>query len=116
MIIISTDAIDYALLERTTNLLVVRATFEWHDLGSWADLHDILEQDEAGNFVEGDHVLIDSKNCMIHAPTKLVAAVGLEDMVVIETADALLICPKARSQDVKLIVERLKQMGKTEYL
>ena len=111
-----TEAIDYAVLERTRNLLVVGATFEWHDLGSWADLHDILQQDEAGNFVEGDSVLIDSKNCMIHSPNKLVAAVGLEDMVVIETEDAILICPKARSQDVKLIVERLKQMGKTEYL
>jgi mannose-1-phosphate guanylyltransferase len=111
-----TEAIDYAVLERTHNLLVVGATFEWHDLGSWADLHDILQQDEAGNFVEGDSVLIDSKNCMIHSPKKLVAAVGLEDMVVIETEDAILICPKARSQDVKLIVERLKQMGKTEYL
>ncbi|TMF19564.1 MAG: mannose-1-phosphate guanylyltransferase, partial [Chloroflexi bacterium] len=77
---------------------------------------DILEQDEAGNFVEGESVLIDSKNCMIHSPNKLVAAVGLEDMVVIETEDAILICPKARSQDVKLIVDRLKQMGKTEYL
>jgi mannose-1-phosphate guanylyltransferase len=109
-------AIDYAVLERTHNLLVVGATFEWHDLGSWADLHDILQQDEAGNFVEGDSVLIDSKNCMIHSPKKLVAAVGLEDMVVIETEDAILICPKARSQDVKLIVERLKQMGKKEYL
>ena len=111
-----TEAIDYAVLERTRNLLVVGATFEWHDLGSWADLHDILQQDEAGNFVEGDSVLIDSKNCMIHSPNKLVAAVGLEDMVVIETEDAILICPKARSQDVKLIVDRLKQMGKTEYL
>ena len=111
-----TEAIDYAVLERTHNLLVVGATFEWHDLGSWADLHDILQQDEAGNFVEGDSVLIDSKNCMIHSPKKLVAAVGLEDMVVIETEDAILICPKARSQDVKLIVERLKKMGKTEYL
>jgi mannose-1-phosphate guanylyltransferase len=111
-----TEAIDYAVLERTHNLLVVGATFEWHDLGSWADLHDILQQDAAGNFVEGDSVLIDSKNCMIHSPKKLVAAVGLEDMVVIETEDALLICPKARSQDVKLIVERLKKMGKTEYL
>ncbi|HKV31697.1 MAG TPA: sugar phosphate nucleotidyltransferase [Candidatus Dormibacteraeota bacterium] len=111
-----TAAIDYAVLERTSNLLVVGATFEWHDLGSWADLHDILQQDEAGNFVEGDSVLIDSKNCMIHSPHKLVAAVGLEDMVVIETDDAILICPKARSQDVKLIVDRLKQMGKTEYL
>ena len=111
-----TEAIDYAVLERTHNLLVVGATFEWHDIGSWADLHDILQQDEAGNFVEGDSVLIDTKNCMIHSPKKLVAAVGLEDMVVIETEDAILICPKARSQDVKLIVDRLKQMGKTEYL
>jgi len=111
-----TEAIDYAVLERTTNLLVVGATFEWHDLGSWADLHDILQRDEAGNFVEGESVLIDSKNCMIHSPRKLVAAVGLEDMVVIETDDAILICPKARSQDVKLIVDRLKQMGKTQYL
>ncbi len=111
-----TEAIDTAVLERTSNLLMVRASFEWHDLGSWADLHDILQQDEAGNFVEGDHVLIDSKNCMIHSPSKLVAAVGLEDMVVIETEDALLICPKARSQDVKLIVDRLRQMGKTDYL
>jgi mannose-1-phosphate guanylyltransferase len=111
-----TEAIDYAVLERTQNLLVVGAAFEWHDLGSWADLHDILQQDEAGNFVEGESVLIDSKNCMIHSPNKLVAAVGLEDMVVIETEDAILICPKARSQDVKLIVDRLKQMGKTEYL
>jgi mannose-1-phosphate guanylyltransferase len=110
------EAIDYAVMERTRNLLVVEATFEWHDLGSWADLHDILEQDAAGNFVEGESILIDSKNCMIHSPKKLVAAVGLEDMVVIETDDAILICPKARSQDVKLIVDRLKQMGKSQYL
>jgi mannose-1-phosphate guanylyltransferase len=111
-----TEAIDYAVLERTSNLLVVKAGFEWHDIGSWADLHDILERDQAGNFVEGESVLIDSRNCMIHSPNKLVAAVGLEDMVVIETDDAILICPKARSQDVKLIVERLKQLGKSQYL
>lgn len=111
-----TAAIDTAVLEKTRNLLMVPAQFEWHDVGSWADLHDILEQDEAGNFVEGDHVLIDSRNCMIHSPRKLVAAVGLENMVVIETEDAILICPKTRSQDVRLIVERLKQMGKKEYL
>jgi len=111
-----TEAIDTALLERTPNLLMVGAQFEWHDVGSWADLHDILEQDDAGNFAEGDRILIDSKDCMIHSTRKLVAAVGLEGMVVIETEDAILICPKARSQDVKLIVERLKQMGKKEYL
>src|SRR2546428_13866122 len=105
---------DYAVVGRTGNLLGVGAPFEWHGLGSWADLHDILEQDEAGNFVEGESELIDSKNCMIHSPNKLVAAVGLEDMVVIETDDTILICPKARSQAVKLIVDRLKQMRQTE--
>jgi len=111
-----TVAVDTSVLEKTRNLLMVPAQFEWHDVGSWADLHDILEQDEAGNFVEGEHVLIDSRNCMIHSPRKLVAAVGLENMVVIETEDAILICPKTRSQDVRLIVERLKQMGKKQYL
>ena len=111
-----TAAVDTAVLEKTHNLLMVPAQFELHDVGSWADLQDILEQDEAGNFVEGEHVLIDSRNCMIHSPNKLVAAVGLENMVVIETEDAILICPKARSQDVRLVVERLKQMGKKEYL
>ncbi len=113
---LTAEAIDYAVLEKTRNLLMVCAQFRWHDVGSWADLHDILEQDEAGNFVEGEHVLIDSRNCMIHSPRKLVAAVGLEGMVVIETDDAILICPKARSQDVRLIVERLKHMGKKEFL
>ena len=110
------EPIDTAVLEKTSNLLMVSAQFEWHDVGSWADLHDILEQDEAGNFIEGDYVLVDTRDCMIHAPGKLVAAVGLEGMVVIETEDALLICPKTRSQEVRTIVERLKQMGKTEYL
>ena len=110
------EAIDYALLEKTHNLLMVPAQFEWHDIGSWADLHDILVKDASGNVVDGEAILIDSRNCMIHGGGKLVAAVGLEDMVVIETDDALLICPKARSQDVKLIVERLKQTGRQEYL
>lgn len=111
-----TATIDYTVLEKSSHLLMVPAQFDWSDIGSWADLHDILRQDEAGNVVDGESVLIDSRNCMIHAPGKLVAAVGLRDMVVIETDDAILICPKARSQDVKEIVARLKALGKNEYL
>jgi mannose-1-phosphate guanylyltransferase len=111
------QAVDNAVLEKTGRLLVVCAQFEWHDIGSWADLHDILEQDDSGNFVEGESVLIDSHDCMIHSSTgKLIAAVGLKGMVVIDTDDAILICPKARAQDVKVIVERLKQLGKRELL
>ncbi len=109
-------AIEYAVLEHSRRLLMVPAQFRWSDIGSWADLHDILRQDEAGNVVEGEHILVDSRNCMIHAPGKLVAAVGLRDMVVIETDDAILICPKARSQDVKEIVARLRAMGMQKYL
>ncbi len=111
-----TQAVDTAVLERTHNLLAVRADFEWHDVGTWAELWETLEKDEAGNAVAGNHVLIDSRNNLIHSPGKLVAAIGLEDMVVIETDDALLIIPKGRSQDVRRIVERLTQEGKPEYL
>ncbi len=111
-----TQAIDTAVLERTHNLLAVRADFEWHDVGTWAELWETLEKDEAGNAVTGNHVLIDSRNNLIHSPGKLVAAIGLDDMVVIETQDALLISPKERSQEVRRIVERLSQEGKAEYL
>ncbi len=113
---LATDTIDYALLEKTRNLLAVRARFVWHDVGSWADLQDTLTLDATGNFVEGDRLLIDSRNSFIHAPGKLVAAVGLDSMVVIETDDVLLVMPKSRAQDVKLLVERLKAEGRKQYV
>jgi mannose-1-phosphate guanylyltransferase len=110
------EAVDYTVMERTDRLLVVPAEFEWADVGSWSDLADLLRQDEAGNVVEGESVLIDTTNSFISAPDKLVAVVGLQDVVIVDTEDALLVCPRSRAQDVKRVVETLKRAGKTRYL
>ncbi len=110
------DAVDYTVMERTDRLLLVPAEFDWVDVGSWSELADLLRQDEAGNVVEGLPVLIDTQNSFISVPDKLVAVIGVSDLVVVDTEDALLVCPKSRAQDVKKVVEILNRTGKTQYL
>ena len=110
------DAVDYTVMERTDRLLLVEAGFDWVDVGSWSELADLLHQDEAGNVVDGVPVLIDTESSFISVPDKLVAVIGMRDLVVVDTEDALLVCPKSRAQDVKRVVELLGRMGKTEYL
>jgi mannose-1-phosphate guanylyltransferase len=110
------EAVDYTVMERTSRLLLVPAGFEWADVGSWSELADLLRQDEAGNVVEGVPVLIDTRDSFISVPDKLVAVIGVEGLVIVDTEDALLVCPKSRAQDVKKVVETLKRTGKTRYL
>jgi mannose-1-phosphate guanylyltransferase len=110
------DAVDYTVMERTDRLLLVEGTFEWVDVGSWSELADLLHGDAAGNVVEGVPVLIDTRDSFISVPDKLVAVIGLSDLVVVDTEDALLVCPKSRAQDVRKVVELLKRTGKTQYL
>jgi mannose-1-phosphate guanylyltransferase len=110
------DAVDYTVMERTDRLLVVPAAFDWVDVGSWTELADLLRQDEAGNVVDGVPVLIDTRNSFISVPDKLVAVIGVSDLVVVDTEDALLVCPKSRAQDVKKVVEQLGRSGLTRYL
>ena len=110
------EAVDYTVMERTDRLLLVPADFEWVDVGSWSELADLLRADAHGNAVEGEAILIGTRGCLISAPDKLVAAIGLEDLVVVDTGDALLICPKSRAQDVKKVVETLRRQRKTQYL
>lgn len=110
------DAVDYTVMERTDRLLLVPAGFDWVDVGSWSDLADLLHEDDAGNVVEGVPLLIDTQNSFISVPDKLVAVIGMSDLVVVDTEDALLVCPKSRAQDVKKVVEILGRTGKTEYL
>ncbi len=110
------DAVDYTVMERTDHLLLVPAGFDWVDVGSWAELADLLHQDEAGNVVDGVQVLIDTKNSFISVPDKLVAVIGVSDLVVVDTEDALLVCPKSRAQDVKKVVEILSRGDLTRYL
>jgi mannose-1-phosphate guanylyltransferase len=102
------EAIDYSVMEKTDRLLLIPARFHWIDVGSWSELHAILPKDVSGNVVNGDHVLIDSESSLFDVPGKFVAAIGVKDLVVVESGDALLICQKSRAQDVKVLVEQLR--------
>jgi mannose-1-phosphate guanylyltransferase len=110
------EAVDYAVMEKTDRLLLVPASFEWLDVGSWAELLDVRPTDGDGNSVDGESALIDTQGSLISAPGKLVAAIGLRDMIVIDTEQALLILPRSRAQEVKKIVEMLRKSGKHGYL
>lgn len=110
------EAVDYTVMERTRRLLLVPAQFEWADVGSWSDFAGLLPADPQGNHVEGDSVLIDTAGSYVSAPGKLVAVIGLRDVIVVDTPDALLICPKGRAQEVKNVVQALGRDGLTEYL
>jgi mannose-1-phosphate guanylyltransferase len=113
---LESETIDEGLLEKSDQLAVIPATFSWADVGSWADLHDVLERDKDGNLFDGEYIDIDSHDCFVYSPKQLVATIGLSNLVIINTGDAVLICPKDRSQDVKKVVERLKAEGMERYL
>ena len=102
------DAIDYAVMEKTDHLLLIPARFHWIDVGSWSELHAILPKDVSGNAINGDHVLIDSESSLFDVPGKFVAAIGVRDLVVVDSGDALLVCQKSRAQEVKALVEQLR--------
>ncbi|VAW40842.1 Mannose-1-phosphate guanylyltransferase / Mannose-6-phosphate isomerase [hydrothermal vent metagenome] len=109
------DSIDYALMEKTGRAAVVKADMGWSDIGSWLALWRASVKDEQGNVVAGDVILEDVKNSLIHSDGSLVAAVGLRDTMVVETADAVLVAPLSRSQEVKKIVNKLKQRKRDEF-
>jgi len=109
------DSIDYALMEKTAIASVVAADLGWSDIGSWKALWDVLEKDENGNVARGDVLLEDTRNCLVKSENMLVATVGMEDTLVVETADAILVAPLSRSQDVKKVVNRLKKERRKEF-
>lgn len=102
------DSIDYAVFEKAGNVSVVPCEFEWRDIGSWATFGDLLPQDDAGNRVAGNVVLEDTRNSIVHADGRLISTLGVEDMMIVDTADALLVAPRARAQEIKTLVSRLR--------
>jgi mannose-1-phosphate guanylyltransferase/mannose-6-phosphate isomerase len=108
------DSIDYAVMEKTDKAMVVPLDAGWNDVGSWSALWDVTAKDSNGNAINGDVLTVDTHNSYIHAENKLVAAIGVEDMVIIETADAVMIAPKDRVQEVKDIVGQLKAAQRAE--
>ena len=108
------DSIDYAVMEKTDKAVVIPLDADWNDVGSWSALWDVTDKDASGNAISGDVLTVDTHNSFIYAQSKLVAVIGANDLVVIETADAVMIAPKDRVQEVKDIVAQLKERGRSE--
>jgi len=108
------DSIDYAVMERTTDAVVVPLDAGWSDIGSWDALWDIGDRDEDNNILIGDVLALDTSGSYVRAESRLVAIAGLKDVVVIETSDAILVCSREKAQDVRLLVERLEAAERPE--
>jgi mannose-1-phosphate guanylyltransferase / mannose-6-phosphate isomerase len=109
------DSIDYAVMEKTTDAVVVPLAAGWSDVGSWSSLHEASEGDAHGNVTRGDVISEDTERSYLYAESRLVAAVGLRDHVVVETKDAVLVAHRNRVQDVKKLVLQLKERGRYEH-
>lgn len=108
------NSIDYAVMEKTGDAVVIPLECGWNDVGSWASLHEVSESDESGNVIKGDVVVKDTSGCYIRSEGRLVTTVGVRDHIVIETSDAVVVAPLDRSQDVKAIVENLRANNRPE--
>jgi len=108
------NSIDYAVMEKTRRACVVPLAAGWNDVGSWSSIWEVHDKDADGNVTMGDVVVHDSHNCLVHGNGKLVSVVGLEDIVVVETKDAMMIAHKDRVQDVKKVVNQLEAAGRSE--
>lgn len=103
------DSIDYAVMEKADQVAVVPVAMGWSDVGSWDALHAIADNDEHGNVVNGDAVVLDSRNCLVRSDGARIAMVGVEDLIVVASGSDILILPRGRSQDVKLLQEEMKR-------
>ena len=108
------DSIDYAVMEKTDRAAVIPVDLGWSDVGSWSQLWEVGAKDPSGNVTRGDVMLHDSKNTFVRAEHRLVATVGVEDLVIVETSDAVLVGARDRAQDVKAIVDSLAKSGRSE--
>lgn len=109
-------SIDYGIMERTDDALVIPGDFGWNDVGSWDSLGAVFPLDSNGNIVKNEHVGVDTKGCIIYGDKKLIATVDINNLIVVDTDDAILICSKDKAQNVKDIVDILKELGKVELL
>lgn len=110
------DSVDYAVMEKTADAVMVPLDAGWSDIGSWTALWDVSDKDPQGNVFKGDVLNQQSRNTYVHADSRLVATVGLDDLVIVETKDAVLVAHKDHVQDVKKIVEQLKNGSRTEHI
>lgn len=109
-------SVDYGIMEKSTDVKMISAEIGWSDVGSWDNLDVLYHADENGNLIVGNQVNIDTKNCVSFAKKRLITTIGVENLVIVETDDAILVCDKGRSQDVRKIVDILKERGDSCYI
>jgi mannose-1-phosphate guanylyltransferase/mannose-6-phosphate isomerase len=107
-------SIDYAVMEKTARAAVIAGNFRWSDIGSWDALFDITPRDAAGNVLQGEAVTMDARNCIVHSDGRLTALLGVEDLVVVSTSDAVMVVPRARAQEVRELTAKLKAANRPE--
>ena len=113
---IQSQSIDYGIMEKAENIYILPGTFGWDDVGSWLAVERIKKTNEFGNVVNGNIITVNTHNCIIQGEKKLIATVGLEDMIVVDTEDATLICAKDHAGDIKKVLENLKICNREEYI
>jgi mannose-1-phosphate guanylyltransferase/mannose-6-phosphate isomerase len=107
-------SIDHGVMEKSSEVAVLPADIEWNDVGTWTSLAEISKNDSHGNVINGNVISIENNDSIIQAENRLVAALGLKNIIVVDTPDALLVCPKERAQDIKKIVEQIKSENRPE--
>lgn len=109
-------SVDYGILEKTEDLVVIPGDYDWDDLGCWSALERVLALDEAGNVVQGQHLGVDTCRCIIHSPQKMVATLGVSDLIIVEMDDVVFVCSKERAQDIKLMLAKLREENRRDLL
>lgn len=109
-------SIDYGVMEKAENIWVLAGAFGWDDVGSWLAVERFNKSNEFGNVVSGDFITINTRNCILQGGDKLIAAVGVKDLIVVDAGDALLICQKDSAGDIKKVLETLKNSNRMEYV
>lgn len=109
-------SIDYGIMEHAEQVSVIPIEIGWSDIGDWSSLLDVLPRDERGNVIIGEAVVHDAGECLVRSEGRLVAAIGVKDLVIVETPDVVLVCPRQRVQEVRSVVNRLAAEGKQRYL
>lgn len=110
------ESVDYAIMEKADNIYIILGNFGWDDIGSWLAVGRIKKTDDDNNVVNGNVVTVNTKNCVIEGADKLIATVGLRDMVVVDTKDAILISTKENAGEIKKVLAKLRETGKNQYL
>jgi mannose-1-phosphate guanylyltransferase len=110
------QSIDYGIMEKSDNILMIPCMFGWDDVGSWTALDRIHERDENGNIIKGNILSLDTKRCIIESNGKLIATLGIEDLIIVDTEDVTLICAKDKAQEIKLLLKELRAQKREQYL